>query len=138
AAILAIAIAAVCIALPIATFSASAVEQSVPGSLLGAVSDTSGAAVRAATVIVSALDGRTEVTTTTNANGRFAFANLPAGPHVIQVFATGFGPSRIINIDVKAGRQSIQDIKMDIGLVANQDSKTAVAVSPSIRVAVGA
>jgi TonB family protein len=54
--------------------------------------------------------------------GRYGFTNLPAGVHVLQVFAPGFGPSRITNVELKTGQQMVQDVKMDIGFVAIQES----------------
>jgi TonB family protein len=110
------------VALPIGMFSASPAPQTATGGVAGTVLDSAGAAVRSATVIISTAAGQTEVTTTTNAGGRYGFTNLPAGVHVIQVFATGFGPSRITNIELKAGQLLVQDVRMDIGFVATQES----------------
>ena len=113
-------------ALPIATYS-STPRQAITSGLFGKVSDASGAAVRSATVVISTPDGKTEVTGTTNATGRYAFTNLPAGMHVIQVFATGFGPSRITNIELKWGQPTVQDVTMDIGFVAIEEAKPAAS-----------
>ena len=122
AALIIIVVAMLGIALPIATYS-STPGQVVTSGLSGRVSDSSGAAVRSATVVVSTPDRKTEVTGTTNASGRFAFTNLLAGMHVIQVFATGFGPSRITNVELKNGQQTVQDVTMDIGFVAVEEAK---------------
>jgi len=113
-------------ALPIATYSSTPL-QAITSGLSGKVSDASGAAVRSATVVISTPDGKTEVTGTTNATGRYAFTNLPAGMHVIQVFATGFGPSRITNVELKAGQPTMQDVTMDIGFVAVEEAKPAAS-----------
>jgi TonB family protein len=126
ATLIAIVVAMLGFALPIATYS-STPRQVVTSGLSGRVSDSSGAVVRSATVVVSTPDGKTEVTGTTNANGRFAFTNLPAGMHVVQVFATGFGPSRITNVELKGGLQTVQDVTMDIGFVAVEEAKPAAA-----------
>ena len=126
-ALIVIAGAAVCLSIPLATMGGSQAAQVVTAGLTGGVADSSGAAVPSATVIVSTPDGRTEVTTTTNANGRFGFTSLPAGMHVIQVFAQGFGASRITNVELKAGRQTVQDVRMDIGFMAVERAQPAAS-----------
>ena len=125
-AILCVLICSLGIVLPVAMFSSSPV-QSATGGVSGIVLDTTGAAVRSAVVIVSTASGQTEITTTTNIAGRYGFANLPAGLHVLQIFAPGFGPSPIANIEVKGGQQLVQDVRMDIGFVAAQEAKPAVS-----------
>jgi TonB family protein len=125
-AILCILVCALGIALPIAMFSSSPV-QTAPGGVSGTVLDATGAAVRSAVVILSTAAGQTEITTTTNSAGRYGFANLPAGVHVLQVFAPGFGPSAIANIEVKGGQQLLHDVRMDIGFVAAQEEKPALS-----------
>src|SRR5262245_49441883 len=124
AALIVIVVAMLGFALPIATYSSTPLQVSTSG-LSGRVSDSSGAVVRSATVVLSTPDGKTEVTGTTNAAGRFAFTNLTAGMHVIQVFATGFGASRITNVELKGGQQTVQDVTMDIGFVAVEEAKPA-------------
>ena len=126
AAMVVMVVAMLALALPLATYSSTPAQVPTSG-LSGKVSDASGAAVRSATVVISTPDGKTEVTGTTNAAGRFAFTNLPAGMHVIQVFASGFGPSRITNVELKAGQPTVEDVTMDIGFVAVEEAKPAAA-----------
>jgi TonB family protein len=114
------------VALPIALLSSSSSAQAVSG-VTGTVRDSAGAAVSSATVILSTASGQTEVTATTNSSGRYGFTNIPAGLHVLQVFAPGFGPSRIANVELKAGQQLIQDVGMDIGFVAPAGAESGQA-----------
>jgi hypothetical protein len=60
----------------------------------GAVLDTDGAGVVGAQVVLHSDASNTDVTTSTDANGRFLFSNVKAGALTIRVVATGFGPGK--------------------------------------------
>jgi hypothetical protein len=83
--------------------------------MVGTVSDNAGQTIAGATVIALTPEGRTQATTTTNSAGAFVFSGLSAGNYVLQVFAAGFGPSRMITVTLGTGQNVTQDIRMDIG-----------------------
>lgn len=121
---LAIVVAALGVTLPLAAIS-SAPSQTSSGRITGVVSDRSGEAVSGATVIVSTPDGRTQGTAVTSAEGRFALTGLPSGSYVLQVFSTGFGPSRMINVELHPGKDVGQNLTLDIGFVKNAGAAAA-------------
>src|SRR5262245_21004498 len=84
-------------------FVGTAFAQVRPARVIGTVSDSSGAAVGRATVILSTSDGRTEAITTSGDAGAYVFTGLRTGSYVLQVFAVGFGPSRMTNAQLEGG-----------------------------------
>src|SRR5689334_12259091 len=59
------------------------------GQLKGQLKDESGQPVRAATIALSARDGR-QLITTTSAEGNFSFNDLKSGDYLIKADASGF------------------------------------------------
>src|SRR5262245_25654138 len=99
-----------------------------PSRLTGTVSDASGTAVGRATVILSTADGRTEAVAIGSVTGAYAFNGLQTGSYTLQVFAVGFGPSRMTTVQLAAGKDLKQDLTMDIGYVREA---AAPPVTPS-------
>lgn len=60
------------------------------GTIEGAVKDSSGGAIAGATVQIINPVSKYERTTTTDAEGRFRFANVPFNPYHVSVKASGF------------------------------------------------
>src|SRR5262245_22462620 len=76
------------IALLVAALSASA--QQMTGSIVGSVTDSSGAAVKGATVTAHDVDRGTALTTHTGDEGTFSFPIVPIGTYQVTVEAKGF------------------------------------------------
>ncbi len=106
----------------------TAFAQAPASRLTGTISDASGTAVGRSTIILSTTEGRTEAITTGSAAGTYVFSGLQTGSYILQVFAVGFGPSRMANAQVEEGTELKQDLTMDIGYA--QDS-VPVTASPS-------
>ncbi|MGI8742164.1 MAG: TonB-dependent receptor domain-containing protein [Bryobacteraceae bacterium] len=70
--------------------STAAFAQSTYGTLLGTVTDASGAVVPAATVTVTDVDTNTAKTATTNSAGEYEVPNLLPGNYDVAVTAKGF------------------------------------------------
>ena len=98
--------------------------QGSPARLIGRVVDTSGTAIRGATVILSRPGGETVAITTTTGNGDYALPALPPADYLIQGFAVGFGPSRLSPLNLESGKDAKQDISMDIGFARNAPMPT--------------
>jgi TonB family protein len=114
------------------TFAAmTAFGQAPPSRLTGTVSDASGTAVGRATVILSKAEGRTEAITTSSGAAAYLFTGLQPGSYTLQVFAVGFGPSRMTTVQLEAGKDLKQDVTMDIGYV--QDSVAVPPPAPAMR-----
>ncbi|HQU86850.1 MAG TPA: alpha-2-macroglobulin family protein, partial [Pyrinomonadaceae bacterium] len=79
------------------------------GAIRGTVSDTSGAVVAGATVTVTKQADETKIhSATTDENGKFLVANLPAGTYRVRIDSSGFKSAVIENLEVKA--QNILEI----------------------------
>ncbi len=93
-------------------------------SVVGTVSDPSGAVVPNATVEIHNPVSGFQRTATTDASGRFAFPNVPFNPYHLAVTAQGF-PTFSRDIDVR----SVVPVSVDIGL--KLESSESVTVESS-------
>jgi Carboxypeptidase regulatory-like domain len=83
------------------------------GSLTGQVFDDAGVAVPDVRIVVKALQGRTQATTQTNADGQYLFEALPPGD--FQLAATpsaDFQKPESMNLTVKAQERTTHDFKL--------------------------
>ena len=101
-----------------------------PSRLSGMVSDASGAAVARATVILSTSDGRTDAITTSSGTGAYVFTGLRTGSYILQVFAVGFGPSRMTAAQIEEGTDLKQDLTMDIGYARDSAAAPPLVAQP--------
>src|SRR5258706_3745526 len=76
--------------LVIAFFTASAFGQAVNGTILGTVTDASGASVANAKVTVSETNTGTSRVVGSNESGNFIFPDLQPGTYSVTVEMTGF------------------------------------------------
>jgi Carboxypeptidase regulatory-like domain/TonB dependent receptor-like, beta-barrel len=107
-------VAAVLLA-PLCIFSGRLYAQGSTGSILGTVTDTSGAVVPNATVQVKNLGtGQTQQSPTDNA-GRYTIANLPIGNYDVQATATGFQTLVRAGITLTVGSQTVVDFSLTVG-----------------------
>ncbi len=76
----------------------------ITGGISGTVTDQTGAIIPAA--IVQALNESTGITlqTAADAQGAFAFTNVPVGSYTVTVSASGFGPKSVSHVMVAAGK----------------------------------
>jgi outer membrane receptor protein involved in Fe transport len=89
--------------------------QGATASILGTVTDTSGAVVPNANVQVKNLDtGRTQRVPTDSA-GRYTIANLPIGNYQAQASAQGFQTLVRPNITLTVGAQTVVDFSLTVG-----------------------
>lgn len=111
-------------------------------TVAGAVTDESGAAIPAATVIL--VDEGTKFTSnaTTNETGNFVFPYLPAGKYTLTVEAKGFANYRRTGMTLEATQTMRIDVPLKLASVqtAIEVEATAAAVqtdNPSMQTAVG-
>jgi hypothetical protein len=92
--------------------------QAVNGTMLGSVNDSNGAAAVGATV--TATETRTSIvlTTTTNQDGNFVFANLKSGVYRIEASQTGFKKVVRDNVVVDVNTTIRVDLAIQIGDVS--------------------
>jgi len=107
---------AVCLlAVPLSSFG-----QAVSGSLLGAVSDSTGATVANAKVTATNVATSTVYETVTNEGGNFTIPNLPPGRYTVVVVAQGFKKETHQNIDVLINSSTRVDFDVAPGSVSEE------------------
>jgi iron complex outermembrane receptor protein len=117
--------------------------QTGTGSLAGSVKDESGLAVPGADVRL-VLSSGAERTTTTDRNGEFGFAMIPAGAGRVLVRIDGFRPAQQAVVVQGGGQRRIEIVLAIAGfadavvVTASRDERTMDAVSSSATVLSGA
>ena len=81
----------------------------------GAVSDSSGARISNATVVLTSPDKGITRTFKTDAEGNFSFALLPASTYTLTVSAQGFKTARQQGITLEVGQSASQAVALTIG-----------------------
>jgi TonB family protein len=101
--------------------------QDLSGTFGGTVHDPSGAPVANATIIMS--DHKTNKTemTTSGADGTYKFASLPAGDYDMKVVRAGFQEFQRLGISLQSGRDSSQDVTLNLGSVNEEVNVEAKA-----------
>jgi hypothetical protein len=101
----------------ICAFATTGAAQVQWGSVRGAVTDPSGAAIPGATVIASSNTLPRGLTTATDERGLFLFPVLPVGRYTITVAAPGFHVLRYHNLPVRLGAQMTYNARLSLGPV---------------------
>jgi hypothetical protein len=105
--------------------------QDITGTIVGTVTDSSGATIPGAAVdVVSVNRSRTERSLTTDTNGNFAATLLPIGKYTIAVEAKGFKKATRTGIVLNVNDKLTYAISLEIGNVSEvvnvQESPVAV------------
>jgi hypothetical protein len=101
------------------------------GAISGRVTDSSGAVVAGAALVVSNLQTGVTESSVTNRAGSFRFGALAPGTYSLSVSHNGFRPLKIDQISVRIGNASTQDIKLKVGPIG--DAITVMAANLSLR-----
>ena len=120
--------------LPIAPFSVatpSAYAQAVTGSIVGTVTDPSGAVVSNATVVISLTGQNATHTVTTNDSGNYTQPDLPPGTYSIVITAAGFKKQSYENVSVLTNSTQ----RVDSALVTGSTSEeiTVTTAPPELQ-----
>src|SRR5215469_6070480 len=99
--------------------AALASAQTFRGSILGTVTDTSGAVVSGANVKVHNTATGLERTTTTSAEGNYVISELPIGNYTLTITQTGFDTSVTSNVTVDVATERRVDITLKPGQISN-------------------
>jgi len=100
--------------------SAPSAAQVVYGSIVGRISDSSGAVVKGASVSVTDIGTGESRISTTNADGDYRFVNLLPGTYRITIKSAGFRPFSQDPIDVKVDTA----VRIDAALVVGGANET--------------
>jgi outer membrane receptor protein involved in Fe transport len=93
-------------------------------SITGVVKDQNEAVVSGVTVLASSKGSGSEITTVTDANGKFEFKNLPTGQYIIKVRKSGFSENAQ-SISLDGGESAVQDFSIDLGGLREEVTVTA-------------
>ena len=88
------------------------------GTVVGQVSDASGAAIVGATVTLTDKATNTPRTTTTNEAGRYIFVNVIPGAYDLAVSKTGFRVTKLTDQTVTIGLTLTLDVKLEVGSIS--------------------
>ena len=102
----------------LATFGARA--QEAGGSLVGVVTDPSGAAIANANVSARNVATSTTRTGVTNSSGLYSMPDLIPGKYDITVTAEGFSTSVVSDVGLLAGERREVNVSMTLGAVSQQ------------------
>lgn len=105
--------------------------QAVTGTLLGNVTDSSGAAVPGAAVVATETRTNISRTTTTNESGYYIFSSLQNGTYAVEAELQGF--KKIVRQDVKVDVNSTirVDLKLEVGQMT--EAVTVAAETPVLQ-----
>ncbi len=85
------------------------------GTVVGQVTDQTGAAVAGAGVALTDTTTNALRPTTTNAEGRYIYVNVPPGTYNLTVTQKGFRTAKVANQTVSVGNQLTLNVKLDVG-----------------------
>ena len=114
----------VCLA-GMATFCTRVNAQVTFGSVIGTVSDASGATVSGATVKLTNLGTNEARSIQSGSGGNYAFPNLSAGQYRVEIEAAGFKRFTEDGVEVLVGAASRVDAALEVGAVTQTVEVTA-------------
>src|ERR671925_2194885 len=104
--------------------AATLAAQTFRGTILGTVTDPSGAVVSGAKVTAKNVATGLERTTQTSADGSYSIPELPIGTYTVTVSQSGFQTSSISNVAVDVAAEKRVDVALKTG-----EAVTVVEVS---------
>ena len=96
-------------------FQVSAAAQQIAGSIVGAVTDASGAVVPNADLTIVNINTNASRQTRTDASGNYSVPFLSAGTYRITSTANGFRQKVVDNVSLQVGQTSRVDIQLELG-----------------------
>ncbi len=117
---------AVAFAMSVATPLAKAQTLASSAAFSGSVSDSSGARISNATVVLTSPETGITRTFKTDTEGNFSFALLPASTYTLTVSAPGFKTTKQQGITLEVGQSASQGVTLSIG-TTEQIEVTAAA-----------
>jgi hypothetical protein len=103
----------------------SVFAQTNVGQISGRITDASGGALPGATVTVTSEGTGLTQTVTSDAEGGYTFASLPAASYKIRVELASFKPAERVNLVLDAASRRTADFKLEVGDVSETVAVTA-------------
>ena len=104
-----------------------ALAQVTTGTILGTVSDSTGAVIPGATVNLRNVETGISRTVTTDAAGRYRAPQLGLGSYEITAEAAGFQTEVRSGVTMTVGREAMVDFTLQVGAVAERITVTGEA-----------
>jgi len=108
-------------------FTAQAFAQEA--TIVGTVTDPSGAAVANASITVTNLDTGLSRTLTTSGDGQYVVPDLHIGRYTVRAAASGFKTTEQTNITLQVGDRARVDLKLTVGSAQEQVTVEAAAIA---------
>src|SRR6185437_5251827 len=89
--------------------------QTVTGTILGNVLDSSGAAIPNAEITITNQDTGVARVSAGSADGVYSVPSLIAGKYTVGVKAQGFSPAQVKDVVVNVGSEARVDLRMQVG-----------------------
>ena len=121
----------VCALVGILLLPSTARAQAVTGTLLGNVTDSSGAGVPGATVTALEVQTNTSRTAITNEAGNYIFSSLRNGTYTVNAEIQGFKKVERPNVKVEVNTTVRVDMKLEVGQI--NETLTVSAESPLLQ-----
>ena len=102
-------------------------QTATTGTVVGTVTDPSGAAVLDATVVLRNKATNSQATQSTNAAGQYTFANVAPGEYEVTVKKDGFRTFDVAALTVDVAKSYTLDFKMELGAMGQQIQVEATA-----------
>ena len=109
--------------------SASLMAQTFRGTILGTVTDASGAVISGASVMVKNVGTGQERSTQTSADGSYSVPELPIGSYTVTISQSGFQTSVTTNVVVDVASERRVDASMQAGQVSQTVEVSGEALS---------
>src|SRR5215213_8880913 len=97
----------------------SALGQST-ATIQGTVTDSKGAVLPNATVVVKNRSTSTERTTQTDSDGNYQVPSLPVGVYTVEVRKEGFKTGVADQVTLEVAKTAVQNFQMDVGAISEQ------------------
>src|SRR5438874_573179 len=110
---------------------ALAAAQAVTGTILGRVTDGSGAIVPGVTVTLTNTGTKLTRVVTTDTNGEYTAPSLPTGDYSVAAEIPGFKSVTMSNVDLGVDQHVRIDIKLEVGALS--ETVTIQAMSPLLQ-----
>ncbi|HEV2985516.1 MAG TPA: carboxypeptidase-like regulatory domain-containing protein, partial [Vicinamibacterales bacterium] len=110
---------------------AALAAQAVTGTILGTITDTSGAAVPGATVTLTNINTGFTRTVVTDGNGEYTVPSLPTGKYKLAAELPGFKTASVSEIELGVDQHVRLNAKLEVGTVS--ETVTVAAASPLVQ-----
>jgi len=110
---------------------ASLAAQAVTGTILGTITDTSGAVMPGTTVTLKNLNTGLTRTVTTDSAGEYTAPSLPTGKYSVSAELSGFKTAMVADVELGVDQHVRINVRLEIGAVS--ESVTVTGSSPLVQ-----